>query len=89
MKIIFSQVNITEIETQVMDIMNKLFNEEATINKISIIQLIPAVYPFVSNNYKAVIVGYIQKLASDESLSVKREFYNNLKVYNLVIQGYG
>jgi hypothetical protein len=80
LKTLFLQVNISEIETQVMEIMNKLFNEEAPINKISIIQLIPAVYPFVSNNYKAVIVGFIQKIACDENLSVKREFFNNLKV---------
>lgn len=63
-----------------MEIMNKLFLEEPLTNKISIIQLIPAVYPFVSNNNKGIIVGYIQKLACDDNLLVKKEFFTNLKV---------
>ena len=63
-----------------MEILGKLFNEDPANNKIALIQLIPAVYPHVSPSYKTNITNYIQKLSIDDNLSVKREFYNNLKV---------
>ena len=74
-------VNISEIESPVMEILTKLFNEESQSSRISLIQLLPSIYPFVSTSYKTSLVQYINRFSSDENIAIKKEFYSNLKVF--------
>ena len=68
-----------------MELVTKLFNEESQTSKISLIQLLPGVYPFVSTNSKITLGSYINKYSCDDNLAVKRELYMNQKVLYIFI----
>jgi hypothetical protein len=55
-KLILLQINPAEIENEIFDLIQRLLAKEYSTHKIPAINLIPAIYPFLSQSNKSIII---------------------------------
>jgi hypothetical protein len=57
-KLILLQINPSDIEGEIIDLINRLLAKEYATHKIPAIDLIPTIYSYLSQSNKSIIVKY-------------------------------
>lgn len=55
-KLILLQINPSEIENEIFDLIQRLLGKEYSTHKIPAINLLPAVYPFLNQSNKSIVI---------------------------------
>ena len=55
-KLILLQINPSEIENDIFDLIQKLLGKEYSTHKIPAINLLPAIYPFLNQSNKSIVI---------------------------------
>lgn len=83
LQIIIKQVSITDIEQNLVEMLNRLGQNDSENQKISSIQLISFLFPILNEKNKNNCRELITKFSLDESLTIKKELMNSLpKIIN-------
>jgi len=57
-KLILLQINPTDLENDIIDLIQRLLSKEYVTHKIPAIYLFPVIYPYLSQSNKSIVVKY-------------------------------
>ncbi len=85
-KLIVKQIgNVSEIENDLMSMINNLYNSEDINQKKSSMNLLIFLFKDLNKNNKNIAIGYFDKFVTDNNISIKKKLLNKITEISLLL----